>query len=713
MTVSSSTARADYLGNGVSLAFSIPFRFLVNTDLLVLRTVTSTGNSTTLTLDSLGADGYSVTGAGQPSGGTITVITAPSALETLTILRSVSRTQLTDYIPNDPFPAESHERALDKLTMIVQEQDETITRALVLPPGLPGTSSTLPLPDPLKGLRWNAGASGLENFEITPFAAPGGSDNVGFLQAGVGANARTVQDKLRERASVLDFIPAALHAGLAAGTELSPQQAGFNAALTAANEVVVPAGTYYLSDMVTIPVGKRLVGAGRRKTLIRVPATFNLAAAGVFRLEAGEPGGEISDMTIEFEQPDAVLIGSYTQYPPAINAQAAPRCKISRMRIALAWDGIDLTGNSGGSSIDDLELSMFNIGIEIHGSLDTMRINSLHLWPFGAGNTILTANQRGINAAAYGIHSGQCDGLCLSNSLIFDVRKGVYCYKGATAVEYTIGSFSNVGFDGDGGLHIVDDARIFASSCYFTKDSVDGNAINQAGGTLHVANSRFLLQNALLTSNGGIEVSAGACELVGNRYERGSQDNRVIYATGTASVSVTGGFLSVNPNISFTKPVFHYAGSNTGVIAGLYAQPKGTGTGALVAIVGDSGVSVIANVADGWNVSGPSTRAKTVVTNNIGPEADQFAGCVDSAGVSAGLPTGWTSGTLGTGNYTVTHNLGLNAVRDVVVIPACESGDSVAVWDVAGSTVNQIRVRTFTAGVAANAAFSFTVRRRR
>jgi hypothetical protein len=102
---------------------------------------------------------------GDIGGGNITTIATYGSDCVLTILRKVPLTQLTDYVENDIFPAESHERALDKLVMIVQEFSEELSRSLFL---LKGSSySDLTLPDPIGGryLRWKADLSGLENIE--------------------------------------------------------------------------------------------------------------------------------------------------------------------------------------------------------------------------------------------------------------------------------------------------------------------------------------------------------------------------------------------------------------------------------------------------------------------------------------------------------------------------------------------------------------------
>lgn len=118
MTVSSQTSRVDYAGDGVTAIFPVPFYFLENTHLQVILSDDVTGAETVLVLNT----DYTVTGAGVLAGGSITVPSEPAVGFTLTILRSVPVTQETDYVPNDPFPAESHERALDKLTMIAQQQ---------------------------------------------------------------------------------------------------------------------------------------------------------------------------------------------------------------------------------------------------------------------------------------------------------------------------------------------------------------------------------------------------------------------------------------------------------------------------------------------------------------------------------------------------------------------------------------------------------------
>lgn len=161
MTVSASTSRADYNGNGITATFTVPFYFLDNAHIVVYKTVVATGVVTTLVLDS----DYSVSGAGVVSGGSITCSAAPPSGIRISILRDVPLDQQTNYVEGDPFPAASHEQALDKLTMIVQQQAESNSRAITLAPSTSGVSTALPAAVANGLLQWNGSATALTNID--------------------------------------------------------------------------------------------------------------------------------------------------------------------------------------------------------------------------------------------------------------------------------------------------------------------------------------------------------------------------------------------------------------------------------------------------------------------------------------------------------------------------------------------------------------------
>lgn len=157
MTVPSSTSRDQQAGNGVTTVFTVPFRILDQTHIAVYLTVS--GVTTLLVLTTH----YSVSGIGG-SNTTVTFVAAPANGATVTFLRSVPITQETDYVPNDPFPAESHERALDKLTMIAQQLDEIGDRSLTLPEQVSGVSVELPPPAANNLIGWNVAGTALRNW---------------------------------------------------------------------------------------------------------------------------------------------------------------------------------------------------------------------------------------------------------------------------------------------------------------------------------------------------------------------------------------------------------------------------------------------------------------------------------------------------------------------------------------------------------------------
>lgn len=113
MTVATTQTAEEWTGDASSATFPIPFPFL-SRDHLVVWKEDALGVQTAMTI-------ASATGEGESTGGSVTLTEAVGTGYTLHIRRQTPKTQETDYVPHDPFPADSHERALDKLTMIVQE----------------------------------------------------------------------------------------------------------------------------------------------------------------------------------------------------------------------------------------------------------------------------------------------------------------------------------------------------------------------------------------------------------------------------------------------------------------------------------------------------------------------------------------------------------------------------------------------------------------
>jgi len=129
VTVSTTSIKNSAAGNGSTTAFSFTFKVFASSEVKVYVRTDSTG-AETLKAEGTGSANYSVSGVGSASGGTVTFVTAPASGETVVIRRNTAQTQGTDYVENDPFAAEDHETALDKLTHIVQEVQEQLDRSI-------------------------------------------------------------------------------------------------------------------------------------------------------------------------------------------------------------------------------------------------------------------------------------------------------------------------------------------------------------------------------------------------------------------------------------------------------------------------------------------------------------------------------------------------------------------------------------------------------
>jgi hypothetical protein len=129
MTISSTTVKNSYSGNGSNDTFVYGFKIFANTDLqVIIRSAAGTETTKTLTTH------YTVTGVGSASGGNVVFTSGniPTSTETVVLIRNVPQTQAIDYIANDPFPAETHEEGLDRATMTTQQVQEELNRSIKL-----------------------------------------------------------------------------------------------------------------------------------------------------------------------------------------------------------------------------------------------------------------------------------------------------------------------------------------------------------------------------------------------------------------------------------------------------------------------------------------------------------------------------------------------------------------------------------------------------
>lgn len=239
MTITSVVHEATFTGNGVTTVFPFTFPFLDNSHIIVrLTSVAGVVTLQTLTTN------YTLTGAGGPSGGSVTMLVAPATGVTVTVERLVPETQDTDLQNQGAYYAETVETALDKLTMLAQQNvSESELAAAVA-----------------------TAVAGLTVGSYNPVLATGST------------TARTLQDRFAETFNVKDFgaigdgiaddtvaIQAALNA-VPDGTE-----SGFGT--PRGGEVRMPPGYYRVTGTLTLKARTRLIGAGSEATSIEYGST--------------------------------------------------------------------------------------------------------------------------------------------------------------------------------------------------------------------------------------------------------------------------------------------------------------------------------------------------------------------------------------------------------------------------------------------------------
>ena len=160
MTITSATARNDYVGSNNTGPFAYTFKVFSYAHLAVY-TQDLNGNIAMLAY----LTDFTATGVNNLAGGTITLTSPLTTGWLLSIQRQVPLTQLRDFRNQAEFFPANYEDAQDYATMEAQTINLLLARAAVGPPTVtPGSVSfTLPIPQAGYALGWNAAGTGFGN----------------------------------------------------------------------------------------------------------------------------------------------------------------------------------------------------------------------------------------------------------------------------------------------------------------------------------------------------------------------------------------------------------------------------------------------------------------------------------------------------------------------------------------------------------------------
>lgn len=144
--------RVQYVADGVQTVFTYPFPIFEDADLEVYLD------------DTLTSAGFTIVGAGDSEGGSVTFDTAPSASVIVTLARRMAVKRTSDFLESGELRAKVLNDELDHLTAYIQQVEDDNTRALQISITEPTqVDMSLPTPTGDAVLVWNTDGDGFAN----------------------------------------------------------------------------------------------------------------------------------------------------------------------------------------------------------------------------------------------------------------------------------------------------------------------------------------------------------------------------------------------------------------------------------------------------------------------------------------------------------------------------------------------------------------------
>lgn len=469
MTVSTLNNRVSYAGNGTTMEFSFPNRFLADSDLVVLEVNDTTGVETPKTLTTH----YTVTGAGDAAGGTITMLVAPATGVTLVIYRDPTLTQPIDLVNGDPLDVDAGiERGFDRSTLQIQRVRDLIDRTMRLPEGDTGfTAADMELPAKVDR------ASLLLGFDADgkPIASAGtgGTTTSAFMATvvddltaaaalstlGFSSFAQTLRDddtsndmlttltatrseasavavpvlnKLREVVSVKDFG--------AVGDGVTDDKAAIQAALdslgTDGGVVMVPNGMRCVVDTtLNIPRNCALVGSGVSLGSFGpsvmtnwAPAIYLNSAAKITMQDAARLQKLLImrkgiNFSITSAEVATEFVGTAIELADSCTDQVVEDCAVFGFAVGVRT----IAGSTNVARIRLRRLNLDNItSVYLENSLDVCYLEELHCLPFVTVSSVAETDDAQFKRSGTGIHiTGSHDWTKLTNCFTYGYATGI------------------------------------------------------------------------------------------------------------------------------------------------------------------------------------------------------------------------------------------------------------------------------------------------
>lgn len=374
--------------------------------------------------------------------------------------------------------------------------------------------------------------------------------------------------------------------------------------------------------------GQRIDGVSRLYPWIVLRNTLPADCKGVFVSTSGEPGPVIDNLGILFSQ----TVPTPAETVPAFYLVDTPRFILRTSGCYAASVCIDMKGNSGGALVQDFQMSALVTGIEVDGSLDTLRFIDLHGWPFRLQPELITYE----NLNVTWMKIARIDDLKVTGGLFFGGTPFNF-YKSAKG--HPTGEISGVDFDQSRCAMTFSSGTITIRGGYMALNQNCGNGpvvVDMVGpGSLTIMGTFIAMNNgAFPTDTPAIRISdPGARFVIANAASIDQQVDMplmdVVAGTGIANANniTQQSWAPAGPSY---RPKFKVGPKGRAIITSnmLNDVPTAGKVGVFAAVPTDGYTVIANNVAPGWSLTLPRTGGGTAgaYLGVYGPNANSASG---------------------------------------------------------------------------------------
>lgn len=538
MSVTNQTPVNSFTANGVTTVFNFTFQVLNSSDLHVQVDAQ----------DKIIGSEYTVSGVGNPTGGSVTFLSAPASGASVVVFRDSVLERDTDYQNNGDLRADTVNNDFDRIWLVLQEVFYGVQLAPTLRLGSP-LSGTITLPDPGAGkfMRWNLSGDALEAVDGTG-TVPGD-----FIQSGVGAVARSLQSKLGEKVSVKDFgakgdgttdDTAAIQAAIDAGKPYSTSTAN-------GRVIYFPPGRYKVTTLdLSACHGVYLVGAGPYATEIFTSGTNQvIKAIGSSSVPLNKAG--VKAMTIRGG-------GKTNTNAHGIDLQWANGCYLQELvffgcrnalNLAHQWQSVLRDISVHGSGADQSYIGVFMDATDLTYIDNAVQATNVFVQSTsGYGFRLINAQgskftncEAGGSPMTYAWYIGdppsgtvKCQWIHFANCLGDSTVSSAWLFRQGAATELSQMQLSNCwAGNGDHGFYFDGCTYITAGNLFASGNTNSGIRLVNSS-YLTIANSQLNGNNeAASASNGDIHIQGGSYNIInGNMSQMANSAGKSLLEAG-------------------------------------------------------------------------------------------------------------------------------------------------------------------------------------